>query len=179
MPKDKYILNENFDQKYLKSILHYNPKTGIFIWKIKPAINTNVGDVAGCIDKSENQGYIKIKIKYKSYKAHRLAWLYMTGEWPKYEIDHKDRNRVNNIWTNLRIANDNGNARNKGKPRNNTSGYKGVSKGPSTKRGDIWIAQIIVNTKHIYLGRFRTPEEAYIVYCKAAKQYHGKFARLE
>ena len=77
-------------QSELKNILHYNQDTGVFTW-IKNSI------VAGTVEK---KGYIAIKINRKSYKAHRLAWLYIYGNFPKEQIDHlngiKNDNCINN-----------------------------------------------------------------------------------
>ena len=81
-------------QSALKDILHYDPTTGIF---------TRYGNYTKCGSKSY-QGYILIGIGSKMYYAHRLAWLYMTGEWPSNEIDHKNRIRDDNRWKNLREA---------------------------------------------------------------------------
>ena len=64
----------------LRAILHYDPETGIWTWLIAASNNVKVGDVAGS---KEKQGYWVIVIDYRRYKAHRLAWLYMTGEWPQ------------------------------------------------------------------------------------------------
>ena len=91
-------------QEYLRSILEYSSEAGEFRWKWRdsqvPTINARcAGKVAG----SENgQGYIKIVIDGRGYRAHRLAWLYMTGDWPKDQIDHINRDRADNRFCNLR-----------------------------------------------------------------------------
>ena len=90
--------------------------------------------------------------------------------------DHKDLNTLNNRRENLRLATRNGNASNRKRQSNNTSGYKGVTFDKQTGR---WRAQVHHNNKHISLGRYDTPEEAYEAYCKAAQEYFGEFARLE
>lgn len=86
-------------QEYLKSILHYDPETGILSWKVDRR-RVKIGQIAGylCL------GYVAIGIDGKLYKGHRLAWLYMTGEWPKDEIDHINRTKHDNRWVNLREA---------------------------------------------------------------------------
>lgn len=90
--------------------------------------------------------------------------------------DHIDGNPLNNCRSNLRLATPAENARNRGKQRDNTSGFKGVH---WNKQRRNWRAQIKINQKGIHLGVFDTPEEAYAAYCKAAKELHGEFAGVE
>jgi len=97
----------------------------------------------------------------------------MTGEWPKNQIDHIDREKSNNRFSNLREANNAQNNSNRPAQQNNKSGYKGVS--PVNRRLP-WVAQIRVAGKSIWLGRFETKELAYAAYCRAAKEHHGEFA---
>lgn len=85
----------------LRHILHYDPETGVFTWMVSPRRRTKVGDEAGNRD---YHGYVNITHEGTRYRAHRLAWLYMTGEWPADLVDHKDQNRSNNRWLNLRPA---------------------------------------------------------------------------
>lgn len=87
-------------QEKLKSILHYDPKTGVFTWRVRQAFNTHIGERAGNLCKVS--GYWRIGLEGRHYKASRLAVLYMTGEWPKGIVDHKDRVRSNDVWENLR-----------------------------------------------------------------------------
>ena len=86
------------NQKQLKEVLHYDPLSGIFIWKIKSARCIQIGDIAGYKD----HGYIRIEINHKAYFANRLAFLYMEGYFPEGDVDHKDRIKDNNKWNNLR-----------------------------------------------------------------------------
>jgi hypothetical protein len=113
-------------------------------------------------------------IDRRAYLAHRLAWLYMTNEWPLCNIDHKDGDKTNNKWANLRLASVSQNAANKKRPATNTSGFKGVYWAPKSQK---WAAQIEVNGHSIYLGLFATREGAHAIYCKAATEYFGGFAR--
>lgn len=91
-------------------------------------------------------------------------------------VDHINCNTMDNRRKNLRVASIADNCRNVGLTVSNKSGYKGVHWHKRDKR---WRAQIRINGKVKYLGNFHTPEEAYAVYCEAAKKYHGEFARLE
>lgn len=90
-------------------------------------------------------------------------------------IDHIDGNRLNNQKDNLRICNNSENHMNRGKQRNNTSGYKGVTWHKKDKK---WQAQIIKERKCYYLGSFVDPEDAARAYDKKAKELHGQFAKL-
>lgn len=162
---------------YVRSILEYSPVTGLFAWRYRcdvgrPWNARYVGALAGC--KSKN-GYLLISIKRTHYYAHRLAWLYMTGEWPPQQIDHIDGVRENNKWDNLRSATSSENACNKPKMPKNSSGYKGVGFHKSTGK---WRAYICApGHRHLHLGMFLTAETAYNAYCEAAKTLHGNFAR--
>src|SRR6266704_128840 len=87
-------------QQRLKELLSYDPLTGVFLWRVKRC-NKMPGDVAGC---NKNRNYTVVYVEGKSYRAHRLAWFYMTGEWPATFLDHRDMNKHNNAWENLRLA---------------------------------------------------------------------------
>lgn len=110
----------------------------------------------------------------RKYEVHRLIWLYMIGEWPKDQVDHRDTDKTNNRWSNLREATVAQNSHNVSKRSRNKSGYKGVSKHTQTGR---WEAKIAVSGKHKYLGLFANKEDAVAAYAAAASQMHGEFAR--
>lgn len=154
----------------LTQLFHYDPDTGLFSWKISTAICVKVGGIAGS---ETERGYVRIMIGNKHYKAHRLAWFYVTGEWPSDQIDHINGNRSDNRFANLREASHAENVRNRGLQVNNTSGFKGVHFLKCTGR---WRSYITVNSKKKHLGYFDTAEEAHAAYCKAAEKYHGEFA---
>ena len=147
----------------LRQVLHYDPETGVFTWKERISIRIVVGKVAGVLMK---RGYITIGVDGKHHYAHRLAWLYMTGEWPPRTIDHRDRVRTNNRWKNLRLDPDNLNSHNEGTRRNNTSGVPGVN---WDKRRGCWVAKICIKRKQIYLGSFGLDLEAAAAAHRAAK----------
>ena len=138
-------------QKELRETLHYNPETGVFTWR-KSRAGVGVGSCAGT--KNAN-GYIIICCYGKLYRAHRLAWLYMTGEWPKDQVDHENHIRHDNRWENLREATRQENHKNRSMYKNNTSGVTGVywDKGK-------WKAYIRVDEKDKNLGRFTDKFEA-------------------
>ncbi len=162
---------------YLQECFDYNPETGVLTWKTRPRHhfsnsrvwnNCNVrfaGKLAGTIKK-----YRDIRIGCKAFKAHRIIWKLMRGTDPVSEIDHKDRNGLDNSWTNLRLADHVKNSWNR-------NHYKGRTypKGVSRER-TWWIARISVSGQVVRLGRFNTPEEAHAAYAKAAVIHHGEFA---
>jgi hypothetical protein len=161
-------------QAHLREILNYNPDTGHFTWLVS-SVNTKAGGRAGSKD---FKGYILIGYRHRSYKAHRLAWFYMTGEWPgpSLRVDHKNGIEGDNRWANLRLATVAENARNRRRGTNNTSGHKGVS----WHRGkDRWQANIQINSKLLYLGAFSSKRAAIEAYRCAAEKLHGEFARVE
>jgi len=143
---------EKLTQERLKEILHYNPKTGIFINKIQRSFSAKKGKTAGAID---GQGYIVIGINYKSYLAHRLAYLYCYGFLPENGLDHIDRIRHHNWISNLREASTQCNQRNYGNRKDNKSGVKGVSFYKNK-----WRANIKNNQKQHNLGVYKSFDNA-------------------
>lgn len=110
-------------------------------------------------------GYILIRIDYIQHKAHRLAWLYMTGAFPEGVIDHLDANTSNNRWVNLRdVTREVNNQNVRAARRDNASGFPGVSKIAGRMK---WKAAVRIGGKPVYLGSFDDPEEAYDVYLEA------------
>ena len=111
-------------QKRLKELFSYNPTTGIFTRLIATSSNAKAGDVAG----TSCHGYIRICVDSKQYLAHRLAYFYMTGDWPPNMIDHRDNCKHNNAWTNLRPATQAENQLNSSAQKNNKLGHKNIRK---------------------------------------------------
>lgn len=165
--------NQDISQEYLKSILRYSPRKGTFIWK-EDRGTIKTGDLAGGA-RDKCRGYLAIRIDGKTYSSHRLAWLYMTGEWPKDMIDHINRSNNDNRWINLRECNNSKNLANREKPSNNISGYKGVY---WHKNAHKWRAQAKLNYQSIHLGYFDCKHEAAIAYNKRTSELFGEFACL-
>lgn len=143
--------------KEIKAQLFYDPETGVFTW-LETAQKRWIGKEAGSINLS---GYRQISIKDSVYYAHRLAFCYMTGEWPDKQIDHINGNRSDNRWSNLREVPNLVNSQNR----------KG--KGVTAVKAK-WKAQITVNYKCKNLGLYATEEEANAIYLEAKNKYHSK-----
>ena len=154
----------------LREVLSYDAGTGEFTWNIS-ASNVMAGSVAGSVN---DRGYRQITIEHGRYYAHRLAWLYMTGEWPKHQIDHINGSKGDNRFSNLREATPSQNHGNTNRPSSNTSGFKGVCFHRGLGR---WVAYIRVRKKKMHLGCFDTPEAAHSAYVVAAEKHFGGFAR--
>ncbi len=141
--------------------------TGQFTWiKSKGISKTIVGEIAGT---KIVKNYISIVFNQKSYLAHRLAWLYVHGEFPKNLIDHIDKDKTNNRIDNLREATHAENMQNIGTfSKNNTCNALGVS-----KKRKKFSASICINRKKISLGSFNTIELAHEAYLTAKRKYHS------
>lgn len=152
-------------QERLKELLSYDPLTGVFLWKVnRRGRFAKAGAIAGYPDQKD--GYLCICVDQRQYRLHRLAWFYMTGEWPSEQIDHIDLDKTNNRFANLREATHRQNQHNRPK-----RGYT------FDKRRNAFVAQIRIDGKHKYLGQFNTAAEATAAYNEAAQIYHGEFAR--
>jgi hypothetical protein len=156
----------------LRSILRYDRKSGYFTWlKVLPNTTTvAVGSRAGGLHKST--GYWIIKIDGVRYSASRLAVLYVTGKWPKQQVDHKDLDRANNKWRNLRDATNQTNQLNTAARKNNKLHYKNI-----VRRRQRFHARITVKGVRVHLGYFGTIQEAAAAHARAAYKHHGQFAR--
>lgn len=156
----------------LKQVLNYDPETGVFTWlRAAGKRRDRDGQVAGF----DSNGYVYICVDYRKYPAQRLAWLYMTGEWPSAEVDHKNRKRDDNRWQNLREATHFQNMGNQSLRATNRSGVIGVSFDAQTQR---WRAHISIGGKMRHLGRFDQLSEAVAVRNAAAQEAFGEFARV-
>lgn len=149
----------------LLELLEYDTDTGLFVWNVSRGGRLK-GSFAGRINA---RGYVTIRIDNIDYYAHRLAWMYVYGKFPDQEIDHIDRDTLNNSIHNLRDVSRLENTRNKGNNSNNTSGYKGVS---LYARLGKYRAQISIKGKNKDLGLFDTPEEASSAYQEAVELYY-------
>ena len=135
-------------QERLKELLDYDPENGVFIRKISTNNNIKIGSISGSIDK---QGYLIIWADGKRYKAHRLAFLWMEGYLPENQVDHIDRNKINNRWSNLREVSQTCNMRNRAVLKNNKYKITGIS---FHKKLNKIRADIRISRKLIYLGIF-------------------------
>jgi hypothetical protein len=148
----------------LKELLDYDPETGVFRWPLS-AQHCRAGMVAGYKD---NKGYIRIGVEQQQHAGHRLAWLYVHGEWPMGDLDHANRDQTDNRIANLRVATDSQNQANRGA-------------GPGRLKGVTYLAAIgkwqATIFKSYYLGVFNTEEEANRVYGNAARILYDEFAR--
>lgn len=159
----------------LRERLTYDPITGIFHW-LRPVKRARYkeGDIAGCLKR--HLGYWRIWIDNEEYLAHRLAWLYVKGEWPDGDLDHKNRNRADNRWDNLRQATVSQN-----KINSPAWHKKKLPRGVTFAKRDRplkkpYRAAIEIKDKFCHLGYFASPEEASAAYEVAALIEHGSFA---
>jgi hypothetical protein len=152
------------DQQTLRTFLDYNPDTGIFTWAATRSSRAQKGAEAGTVN---GMGYQQITINHKIYLAHRLAHLWMTGKWPKAQIDHINGDKLDNNWDNLRPVDNLTNARNQKENSHNTSGATGVR-----WEAGKWRVRIKTNNKLRHIGRFVSFDEA-VTARKAAEKQHG------
>lgn len=162
----------------LRRCLTYDSFTGIFRWSVEVkngnVVRRRVGDVAGSIDKSN--GYRRIRVSKKDYHAHRLAWLFDNGEWPREQIDHINGDRADNRIANLRQCNQSQNNANARKRRDNRSGFKGVCWDKKKRK---WKAEAAVDGRRKFLGYFINPLDAHAAYCLVTQAHYGEFARAK
>lgn len=162
------------DLQTIRGLIEYRPDTGLFYWlvdRLSYAGKAKAGSQAG----SPKDGYIQIIIEQRQYRAHRLAWLLMTGAFPPkgYEIDHINRDRSDNRWTNLRLVTRSQNNMNAGLRSDNRSGQKGVGRRSDNGK---WYARITIGRSVVLLGHFDDFNDAVAARLAAERRYFGEFA---
>jgi hypothetical protein len=138
----------------LRQLVHYDPETGVFTRAVRLSNRSKVGDVLKWVG---THGYSYCTVAGKRYAAHRLAWLYVYGEWPRNDIDHINRDRLDNRIANLRDVTRSANLFNTKKRVDNKSGHKGIWRDEQRNR---WQAYIRINGKQHSLGRYTAIEDA-------------------
>lgn len=185
---------ENLTPELLRSILSYNPLTGILTWLPRPKsafvderawkiwTTKYSGKRAGseCVSqRGRKYRAIGIKLNGKAvlYLEHRIAWIMMHGSLADdVQIDHINTDATDNRASNLRQADSSENQCNRIRSIVNTSGVKGVH---FEKWSGRYLASITKNRKRYNLGRYDSIEEAASAYKQAALELHGQFARTE
>jgi len=161
----------DLDLDGLRRRLAYDPMSGAFT-KLAPGISIST--------KPNSTGYLRISVDKVSYKAHRLAWLLVHGDWPPAHLDHVNGDKQDNRLANLRPATHQQNKQNVRRQRNNSSGFKGVYlHSLSTPENPRWVARIKWDGRQRHLGCFDTAEEAAEAYRRAAEKAHGPFANFD
>jgi hypothetical protein len=153
----------------LTELVDYDPRTGIFTAKV----NSKKGrwPAGRELGYASPNSYLVISLDRSRNFAHRLAWFYMTGEWPEM-IDHADGNKANNAFSNLRLCNVVQNAANmKARPE------RSIPKGVRLYRNGTYQARICHNKVTFHLGYYATPEEAHAAYVAKSIELNGAFAR--
>ena len=141
-------------QERVRHLFRYDRDTGGLFWNNPTSPRVKPGDEITYV----NGGYLKVKFDGQLHLAHRVMWLYETGHWPRYPkelVDHKDLNKLNNIFSNFRLTDHAGNQHNRPLNRNSSTGYKGV-----TLRNGKYLVQGQSCGKKFFLGSFSTPEAA-------------------
>lgn len=152
----------------LREVLRYDPETGVFTKRFKEG-KWPTGHVVGSYD--AHIGYVRMVVDGGYYLAHRLAWLYVHGEWPKEQIDHRNQNGQDNRIANLREATNALNCQNRGVRVDTPHGHKGVY---WNKRLNKWVASAQIAGKQKHLGVYSDKEEA-VQARRAAEAAHYPF----
>ncbi len=148
-----------------RPFLYYHRETGKLYW-IKTTTNrVKTGDEAG----TNFDGYLRLGLFSNRFFCHRLVWLFEYGEWPSKNLDHIDGNPANNIFSNLREADQFENLQNARTNNKNTSGHTGVSLRRDTGK---WQAYIYLQGKKFNLGCFNHKYDAINAYLMAKKEHH-------
>lgn len=164
-------VSSGLSQEYLRDVLHYDRKTGVFTWKKNTGKKRLIGKVAGF----KSADYWAIGLLGREYKAHRLAWFYVHGVWPESDIDHINLNKLDNWFDNFREATRAQNNINSVPVQKNSSVRKGVSWHSQMSK---WRAYITVSCRQISLGLFDDVNKAIDARVAAESKYYGEYARL-
>lgn len=153
----------------LRELLDYDAATGVFRWRVSKG-RAPAGAIAG---KQDPRGYRLIRVDRRGWWAHRLAYLYMTGTLPPFDVDHINGDKTDNRWPNLRAATRSQNLANARQRSDTRSGYRGVS---WDAMGKCWSVRVFVRGRSIHVGQFQDKAEAVEAHARAMIEHHGEFA---
>jgi HNH endonuclease len=147
-----------------RELFAYDPDSGALVWKLRSGQGVRNDLASTLAGAAHKDGYIAVTVDGRKYLAHRVVWLMLTGEWPTGEIDHRDGNRANNAWSNLRDVSKSVNQQNR-------RGVKGVD---YVRRLGKWRARIAVNGKPMLLGFYPQEAQALDAYQTAKGLLHAR-----
>lgn len=150
----------------VRELFDYDPLTGVLTRKVRTSNRIKAGDIAGY---THVRGYRRVRFCGRNVLVHRVIWIWMTGSWPKDQVDHEDGKTSRNVWSNLREATYEETPRNKSLHKNNKSGHPGVYRRTGKDR---WIADITANGRRYYLGDFKTLAGAVAARAAAKARLH-------
>lgn len=162
----------------LRACVSYDPASGVFMWKRRPAEHFTDARAAASWNtrfadkpvRKRSRGYFVVTItvdqKEHHCRAHRVAWALMTGQWPEHEVDHRDRDRGNNRWANLREATHEQNQWNKDADSRSKTGHRGVYPAP----GGGYTVQVSIHRKPRHVGSFERLDDAIAARKSAMKE---------
>lgn len=155
--------------KWFKEYLSYDPVTGHLTW-LKMCGRGRPGEIAGTLEK---KGYLRVQVKGHRVLCHRVAWYFIHGSLPRYQVDHINGIKSDNRAANLRHATNAQNQANRGKNKNNTSGHKGVTWRKDCRK---WRAHIGKGGKKYCLGTFDRIEDAIAAHARGSREMFGEFS---
>lgn len=160
-------------EAYVHEHMEYSETLGGVVWKKRP---WRTRSVIGALVGTCRARYRVVNAQRRQLYCHHVVWFLVNNAWPKHELDHKNLDGCDNRIDNLREATRLQNARNViSKKRTAKGRLKGAFTHPDF--GNRWHAQIVVDRKQIYLGSFKSEQEAHDAYCRASQKYHGEFSR--
>lgn len=159
-------------QKQLQKELVYDLSTGEFHRRIARCNRVEIGDLVGTLD---SHGYLQIRVSGRLYLGNRLAWLYMTGDWPPLDIEHRDNVRSNNRWHNLRLTTRVRNGMNRRCRKDSLTKMKNIMQ---CGEGGRYRVRVSVGRRRVHVGYFDTLKEAEEAHVRAAVRYYGAFGRI-
>ena len=161
-----YMLTKEQAEKFVA----YDQDSGVLTWKYDNKYH-KIGDVAG---HNNGSGYLSIRLNGRPYLVHRVAWLLMMGKFPDGQLDHKNLDKEDNRWSNLRGATPTLNQANTEKRSNNTSGFKCVY---WDNRYCKWRVRMWIGNHFRSMGSYISKHEAHAAYCEVAQRVYGEYAR--
>ena len=177
-------------KELIRTSLRYDPETGELFWRYRhedtfsATTKRSKSHLAAVWNAKHagkpafatmgSHGYLRGKVGHHYDFAHRIAFFLQTNRFPKECIDHRNGDRLDNRWCNLREATRSQNQMNK-KGYGSVPQYIGVSWDKEKKR---YVSYISFNGKRTYIGRSKNPELLARKRDQKAKELFGDYARL-